>query len=369
MRFDITLGLSGRRRSQAYPVDRYERIALSRVLRLQRQRASRGLAMVHDPITRVLMKWRFQLRATTALVMALTLLSGCASFPQPTTDRSTPEGRALLEDAARAHGWEAYRRITDISVRYDGEWRSMVARLQPILVDSQFRGNSEERMIRASREIGQAHRGPGGTKQVARAPNAVLVWYNDTPEPDEEKRAAAALVADGYRLFLLGPLYLLERDAIVEHAGSDVVGGIECDKLFARLRPGLGNASEERVMLWIDKKDRLTRRIWISADGLPTTQGVIAEIDLLDYRNLGDVYWPTGFVERLKRPFPLEVHRWHVVGLDLDRGFSSADISGPSFLGAAAKSAAPLPALRGARQEVMRDLGRVAKPVSGISPQ
>ncbi|MFN0303832.1 MAG: hypothetical protein ACKVQU_26150 [Burkholderiales bacterium] len=309
------------------------------------------------------------MRTTTALMMALALLSGCASFPQPATDRSTVEGRALLVDAARAHGWEAYRRITDISVSYDGEWRSMVARLQPILVDSQFRGNSEERMIVASRQIGQAHRGPGGTKQVARAPNAISVWYNDQPEPDEEKRAAAALVADGYRLFLFGPLYLLEREAIVEHAGNDVIDGIEYDKLFARLRPGLGNAPEERVMLWIGKKDRLTRRIWISADGLPTTQGVIAEIDLLDYRKLGDVYWPTEFVERLKRPFPLEVHRWSVTGIDLDRGFSSADIAGPSFLGAAAKSAAPLPALRGARQEAMRDLGRVAKPVPGVSPQ
>jgi hypothetical protein len=283
------------------------------------------------------------MRTMAALLVALTLLGACASFPQATADRSTPEGRALLEDAARAHGWEAYRRISDISVSYDGRWQSTVMRLQPILVDSQFRGSSEERMILASRQIGQTHKGPGGSKQVARAPNTLSVWYNDKAESDAEKRAAAALVADGYRLFLQGPLYLLERDAIVEHAGTDVVDGIECDRLFARLRPGLGNAFEDNVMLWIDKKDRLTRRIWISVNGLSTTQGTIAEIDLFDYRVLGGVQWPTAFVERLKRPLLLDVHRWKMTGLDLNRGFSSTDISGPSFLGAAVKPALPLP--------------------------
>ncbi len=282
------------------------------------------------------------MRTAVGFVMTLMFLSACSSFPQPTSERSTDEGRALLDEAARGHGVEAYRRIADISVSYEGEWYPMVTRLQPVLVDSQFRGKSEERMIIANREIGQAHVGPGGTKQVARAPYSVSVWYNDKTESDEEKRAAAALVADGYRLFLLGPIYLLERDAIVEHAGQDVVDGIECDKLFARIQPGLGYASTERVMLWIDKKDRLTRRIWISADGLPTTQGVIAEIDLFDYRNIGGVSWPTRFVERLKRPFPINVHRWNVIGLDLNRGFSSADVSGSSFLGAAVKPAISL---------------------------
>jgi hypothetical protein len=283
------------------------------------------------------------MQTMTALLVALAFLSACASFPQPTADRSTPEGRALLEEAARAHGWKAYQRIADISVSYDGQWNSTATRLQPILVDSQFRGSSEERMVLASGQIGQAHTGPGGTKQVARAPNTLSVWYNDKPEPDEEKRAAAALVADGYRLFLQGPLYLLERDAIVEHAGNDVIDGIECDRLFARLRPGLGNASEDSVMLWIDKKDRLTRRIWISVNGLSSTRGAIAEIDLFDYRVLGGVHWPTAFVERLKRPLLIDIHRWKLIGLDLNRGFSSGDISGPSFLGAAAKPALPLP--------------------------
>ena len=348
MRIDMTLGLSVRQGSQGYPVDRDRSNARFSASRLQCQSASRAFAVIREPMVRRWMRWSSRLRATTALVFAVALLSACASFPQPTNDRSTAEGLALLEASARAHGWEAYRRLTDISVSYDGEWRSLIARLQPVLVDRQFRGNSEERLVVASRQIGQAHRGAGGTKQVARSPNAISVWYNDQPEPDEVKRAAAALVAAGYRLFLLGPLYLLERDAIVWHAGNDVVDGIECEKLFARLRPGLGNASEEQVMLWIDKKDRLTRRIWTSVNGLSSTQGAIAEIDLLDYRMIGGVRWPTGFVERLKRPFPLDVHRWHMVGLDLNRGFSPADISGPSFLGAAVKPALQLPALPGA---------------------
>jgi hypothetical protein len=275
------------------------------------------------------------------LVAALTV-AGCASFPEPRSERSTPEGQRLLERAAHAHGWDAYRRLNDISVSYDGRWYRTVTRLQPVLVDSEFRGSSEERMLVAERSIGQTHRGPGGSKQVARTTDAVTVWYNDRLESDAQKRAAAALVADGYRLFLLGPIYLRERGAIVEHAGTDTIDGVECDRLLARLRPGLGEAKEERVMLWVDRLDGLTRRIWISADGLPTTQGVIAEVDVSDYWEIGGVRWPTRFFERLQRPFPLDVHRWHVVGLDVDRGFTAADISGPAFRRAAARPATPL---------------------------
>jgi len=289
------------------------------------------------------------MRHLALVIIATALLAGCAAFPEPTSDRSTADGRRLLEDAARAHGWGAYQRLKDISVSYDGHWYSTVKRLQPVLVDSQFRGTSEERIIIAERRIGQTHRGPGGTKHVARSSDDIEVWFNDRRELDGEKRAAAALVADGYRLFLLGPIYLLEREALVEHAGMETLDGVEYERLFARLRPGLGYAREDRVMLWIDKQTGLTHRLWISADGMPTTQGVIAEIDLRDYREIAGVHWPTRFFERLKRPFPLDVHRWHVVGLDVDRGYSAADIAGQSFRGAAARPASPLPARRDSR--------------------
>lgn len=284
-------------------------------------------------------------QSIAALFLAL-VLAGCASFPQPSTEASSAEGRALLEASANAHGWDAYRRLKDISVRYEGQWFSIAPRVQPVLVDDQFRGASEERLIVATRAIGQSHRGPGGTKQVARDPQRTLAWYNGQASADAEKLRAAALVADGYRLFLLGPIYLLERDAIVEALAYDVIDGVEYDRVFARLRPGFGEAGEDKVVLWIDRRTRLAHKLWMSLEGLASTQGAVVEIDLRDYREVGGVRWPTRFFERLLRPLPLDVHQWRVVGLDLDRGYGSADIMGAMFLGAAAQPAAPLPPLR-----------------------
>ena len=269
-------------------------------------------------------------------------LTGCASFPQSTGNASTAEGQRLLESSANAHGIAAYRRLRDVSVSYDGEWASLVTRLQPVLVDSNFRGKSEERLLVAARSIGQIHSGPSGVKVVTRTPEGVAVAYNSIPESDPEKRAAAALVADGYRLFLLGPIYLTERNAIVEAMGTDVIDGQEYDKVFARIRPGLGEAREDRVVLWIDRRSGLTRRLWMSADGLPSTQGVVAEIDLDDYISSAGVQWPTRFIERLKRPFPIDVHRWRLTGLDVNRGFDANDLSIAGFAGAARAPAKPL---------------------------
>jgi hypothetical protein len=280
-------------------------------------------------------------RLPVALVVAL-VLAGCASFPRPNTETTTPEGRALLEASAQAHGSDAYRRLKDISVSYEGQWFSIAPRVQPVLVDSRFRGMSEERMIVGTHEIGQVHRGPGGTKQVARDPQHTLVWYNNEPSSGDDTLRAAALVADGYRLFLLGPIYLLERNAIVEILPYDVIDGVEYDRLFARLRPGFGVAPEDRVVLWIDRRTRRVHKLWMSLEGLASTQGAVVEIDLADYREMGGVQWPTRFFERLLRPFPLDVHRWRLTGLDLDRGYSSADIMGKSFSGPAAPPATPL---------------------------
>lgn len=306
-------------------------------------------------------------RLRWTLVLACALTAGCASFPQPAVERSTPEASARLQSAADGHGWSAYRNLKDISVSYDGNWFGAVGRLQPVLVDREFRGSSEERMLIASNEIGQTHRGPGGVKQVARAPTGTSVWYNAQLDSSPDKALAAGLVADGYRLFLLGPIYLLERDAIVEDAGVDYIDGAPHERLFARLRPGLGHAGEDRVMLWIDRASGLTRRIWISADALPTTQGVIAEIDLLDYRQMAGVNWPTRFFERLKRPFPLDVHQWRLVGLDVNRGYTAADILGPEFHGAASRPATRLPPADGRSAERLQPVRQVHRSFSCTS--
>jgi hypothetical protein len=273
----------------------------------------------------------------------LLFLGACASLPQASGEQSSAEGQALLEASAKAHGWEAYRKLKDINVSYEGQWFSLVKRLQPVLVDDQFRGTSEERMIRASRFIGQTHKGPGGLKQVSRSVSNVDIWYNGRSDSDTEKRAAAALVTEGYRLFLLGPMYLLERQALVELAGTETINGIECDRLLARLRPGLGFSREDTVLMWIGKSDRIARRVWFSLEGMASTQGAVAEVEMFDYQNLSAVNWPTRFFEKIHRPLRIDVHQWRLSGLDVDRGYAQDDIAGIAFTGSAASPATPLP--------------------------
>jgi hypothetical protein len=275
---------------------------------------------------------------------ALAGLSGCSSpLPRLATDSTSPDARALLMRSAEAHGLAAFSGLTDLSVSYRGHWRALVDKLQPDLVDAKFRGESQERMLLRETAVGQAFTGPGGHKHVARrvtpgTDGEVRVWFNDDEAHDKDRRDAAALVPDGYALFLLGPLLLArntaDRKLILELAPP--AGTF--DVLRVRLTPGLGLSTADDVALYIDRDEHLMRRVRITLNGLESTQGAIAEIDCFDHVSIHGVRWPTRFHEKLLRPFPLPVHDWHLTGLDVNRGFDRADIEGAAF---GARAAAP----------------------------
>jgi hypothetical protein len=291
-------------------------------------------------------------------LLAPLALAACASpLPEARIAASTPEARALLEESAAAHGLEAFRAIGDVSVAYAGEWAPLIGRLQPALVDRGFRGTSEERLLPREGIVAQAHAGPAGRKQVVRRSGGsgtgeVAVWFNGEPAGDAERRAAAALVADGYALFLLGPMLLAggwgtPRAAILERDGEEAitVGGraSACAVLRGRMIPGLGFSGAERIALWIDRETRLMRRVRFGLEGMEGTRGAVAEVDCWGHVERGGVRWPTRFRERLLRPVPLAVHDWRLTGLDLDRGLEAAEVEGPEFLGRAAAPAATIP--------------------------
>jgi hypothetical protein len=295
--------------------------------------------------------------ALAPLLPTLGVLGGCATAPlSPITDRekTDPAALALLNDSAAAHGLPAWRKVKDLNVSYSGEWRALIGRLQPELTDTQFRGSSQERLLPAEGLIAQTHVGPGGHKQVVRRSStgqptgAVEVWYNGRPTSDEPLRHASALVADGYRLFLLGPLALVDRPAdrplVMKLAGLEQVGDYACERLMVRLAPGLGFSAVEQIVLCIDRRTRLMRRVRFSLEGLASTRGAVAEVDVSDFQNIQGVEWPTRFQERLRKPIPLlPVHDWQLTGLDLNRGWSAADITGSQFAGVAKSPAKALP--------------------------
>src|SRR5829696_4564195 len=110
----------------------------------------------------------YQLTRRAALGLAvLPWLAGC-STPLPLTTNPVEDTAAArrLRESADAHGLAAYRALTDINVSYSGEWRPLIDRIQPELVDAGFRGSSEERVLPRVGVVAQSYTGPLGRKQV-----------------------------------------------------------------------------------------------------------------------------------------------------------------------------------------------------------
>ena len=288
-------------------------------------------------------------------VPALLALGACAApFPATLGDANSAanaEGaapaRALLAVSAQAHGLGEFRQLQDLSISYAGEWRALINRLQPALVDERFRRSSQERLLLRDGVVAQAHRGTGGDKQVLRSTavgtqGELRVWFNGVEDRDTDPRHAAALVVDGYSMFLLGPMWLADRATPLALGGTETVGEHECDIVYLQLTPGIGFSATDRIALFIDRKEKLMRRVRFTLDGLGSTVGAIAEVETFDFITLHGVRWPTRFFERIVKPFRLAVHDWRLTGLDVNRGMNARELSGPVFTGAAAAPASAL---------------------------
>lgn len=277
------------------------------------------------------------------LLLMMALLSSCASTQictRPIT-ASEPQARALVTASQKAHGSAAFGRIKDLSVRYEGQWAAIGPRFQPVLVDAKFRGGSEERIILSQRVIAQSHTGPGGVKHVLREPGKISIAYNGTVSQDTEAREAAALVADAYALFLLGPFYFRQGGTIFTMNGESRVDQALCDEVLAILRPGFGMSEEDRVILSIDRHSKLLRRVRMTLNGLDSTRGAEVDVTFRDFKRIHGVLWPTDFDERIRSPFKLHAHHWNLHGLDINRGLTIDDLRPPQWTTKASSPSSP----------------------------
>ena len=286
------------------------------------------------------------------LAAALPWLGGCAT-PLPLDPPPNPapdgDGVALLQRSAEAHGLDAYRKLNDVNVRYNGQWRPLVDRIQPVLVDKGFRGASEERLLPSAGIVAQAYTGASGAKQVVfrgstalptdAAARRVDVWLNGQPSEDRDVLDASALVADAYGLFLFGPLWIHGRSELVRRAGSERVDGSLCEIVDVWLRPGLGRSALDRVSMSIDSGGRM-RRVRLTLEGFAGTRGAVAQVDTFDHERRFGMLWPMRSYEEVVHPLSLPAHDWHIAGLDVDRGYDAPAITGSAFTGAAALPAA-----------------------------
>jgi hypothetical protein len=292
--------------------------------------------------------------ALTSLLPTLGSLGGCASAPLSpieASERTDPAALAVLQECAAAHGLPAWRRVRDLNVGYRVEWRALVGRIHPELSDTRYRDTAQERLLPAEGLIAQTLIGAGGHKQVVRrlgqqgpSQGDVQVWVDGSPSREAPQRQAAAMVADASRLALLGPLALIDRPGVLKLAGLEQVGDHACERLMVRLTPGLGFAAAEQLVLCIDRRTRLMRRVRFSHAGLASTRGTVTEVDVSGFQNIQGVEWPTRFHERMRKPIPLlPLRDWQLTGLDLNRGWSAEDITGAQFAGVAQAGAKALP--------------------------
>ncbi len=261
--------------------------------------------------------------ANRCLLAALaSLAAGCAT-PQISTreiKKSDPGSTRLVAAAQRAHGGDAFAKVHEVSVRYEGRWAAIGPRFQPVLSDRKFRRDSEERVLIAARKIAQEHTGPAGKKLVVRSPGKISVAYNGVPSADTEVEHAAALVADAYTMFLLGPFYFDRPGVTFAPAAEAVVDRHLCDGVLAVLQPGFGIAKEDRVILFIDRVTKHLRRVRMTLNGLESTRGAEVDVTFRDFRTIDGIVWPTDFDERIRVPFDLHAHHWRLRGLEINRG-------------------------------------------------
>jgi hypothetical protein len=279
-------------------------------------------------------------------------IAGCTTplpLQEPVAALARDSADALLGQSAEAHGLVAYRELHNVNVRYEGQWRPFIDRLQPVLVDKAYRGTSEERLIPAAGMVAQAYTGSAGRKHVVWRRNPVMpvregevaVWLNRTASADDAVRRAAALVADTYGLFLLGPLWLLGRASDSRHAGSERVDGRSCDIVELWLRPGLGQSAADRVAVAIDSNGWM-RRVRFTLEGFAGTRGAVAQVDTFEHERRFGIVWPMQSHEDVVHPLRIAAHDWRIAGLDVNRDYDATSVTGPSFSGAAAPPAASI---------------------------
>ena len=280
--------------------------------------------------------------------VALPWLGAC-STPLPLAVQAPADASAAawLLEGAQAHGLEAYRLINDINVAYGWQWGPLINRVQPEVVDIGYCGPSQERLMPKLGINAQAYTGPKGRKQVVwqRQPAQASVWYDGQLSSSEPLRQAAALVADIYGFFLLGPLWVVDRGLPWSRAGTERVDGRLCDVVESSIAPGFGFSARDRGALCIDRIDRIdriTRRTRFTLEGFPGTRGAVAETDTFDHQKRCGVTWPLRSFEAVAHPLRLPAHDWFITGLDVNRGYGAEAVQGPQFSGTAAAPTAPL---------------------------
>ena len=288
------------------------------------------------------------------------LLAGCAApWPDvPTGRNASGSSSALqhLQSAALGQGLAAWRGLQDLSVTLSDTWWPHAGLLQagagptgpagPIALELRLLPRGGLLALRQA----QAGDGDRGQRQLLQQQPDGLpqVWLSGQPVADVAARRAAAVVADLHRLLLLGAIALAEHPGPMHWAEPVSLDGRRCDHLHLLLQPGLGGGSGsggggDRVSLFIDRDQGWLRRLRVSLTGLGLAVDQPLALDLSSHRRLHGLLlpgrWDAGAAAALPGRTP---QSWRLQGLDINRGYSAADLAQAPWAG---RANAPVPPL------------------------
>lgn len=286
-------------------------------------------------------------RSAQLLVLSFVfMVAGCSGFPKARPGLAFADelsATQLFDQCLSAHGGDIREYPGDINIATDGRWYALIQRIQPVVSDAGFRVTSEERFRPRDGVYAIRHSGPQGNKQVLRTASGISVRYNAAPAVDDERQRATAMTNDAFQLFHFGPSFVKHRATSMTRLADTREDGRTYRRVLATLSPGFGASESDQVVLWIDSQTSRLFRVHMTLEGFETTRGAHVDTTFLAYHQVGPYLLPSRFSERVRGPVKIMAHEWHVTGLDLDRGWTDAEVSGADFSGRAAISATPLP--------------------------
>ena len=271
------------------------------------------------------------------IAAAVLFLAGCASpFPRATDAPTAPfadglDAPTIFARTLAAHGGDLHAAGGDLNLAFDGQWDRLIQRIQPVVTDSAYRIRAEERYLPAARLHAVRWQGPAGTKLVVRTPDTIEIFYNGVRDSDDTRRRDAAMTADAFQLFHLGPSFLQARGATFTRLADRTERGVAYHRLHTTLRPGFGFSPADDVVVWIDPTTHRLFRAHLTLNGFETTQGAHVDTTFLAYRSVGPILVPAELNERVRAPLRINAHRWWITGADRNRGWTAADVTGPNF--------------------------------------
>ncbi len=290
-----------------------------------------------------------------SIVISIFLLNACAqplmrpasdvNSSQPTAKQTSEyaKGNALFKRTFKAHGGDSIAQLNDVNLSIKGNWGPIPARIMPKVTDQYYRVTSEEHFIPNKGIYAAFYNGPAGTKKVVRTPDSVEVFYDNEVSKDTEVLQATAMTSDAFVLFSLGPLALNRYQTDFTQIADAKFKGKKYHRIYTRIKPGLGYAKEDEVVLWIDPDSSLTYILEVTLKGYPKTKNAHVNVRYLEYQQFSKnnqyrFTIPTNIIERVLAPINVHAHTWRVTGLDLNRGIIFDDISGKQWQDRAMKS-------------------------------